>query len=290
LNPGPELDRLADKEKQIVDKNTLPTYLSLCEIQGICNEWLTTIKRFLTHYLEDVQWTITQSTTLQYLKSVLKKYSISYYRKQSYQIRKFLTYLEIEWAKDIRLPAEIETPPKRIMLEDIHRTIKHFEQHRFLKQIKAVILLGATSGIRAEELYQLTIDDIDIGNSVVYIRHNPSNGQSTKTKKSRISFFNKEAERALEEYIEFYNGNNVLKCLFNQSHITRLFRDAPIKVKDLRKFFSQEWDRRGGPTSIKKILMGHSLRNDVDLMHYNAQSEEDLKAIYDRVMREDVFI
>ena len=43
-------------------------------------------------------------------------------------------------------------------------------------------------------------------------------------------------------------------------------------------------DRRGGPTSIKKILMGHSLKGDVDLMHYNCQSEEDLKKIYDKVM------
>ena len=34
----------------------------------------------------------------------------------------------------------------------------------------------------------------------------------------------------------------------------------------------------------KKILMGHSLKGDVDLMHYNAQSPDDLKKIYDKVM------
>ena len=70
----------------------------------------------------------------------------------------------------------------------------------------------------------------------------------------------------------------------------RIFRNgnATIKVKDLRKYFSQVWDRRGGPTSIKKILMGHSLKGDVDLMHYNAQSEEDLKRIYDKVMDNNV--
>ena len=85
------------------------------------------------------------------------------------------------------------------------------------------------------------------------------------------------------EYLSFYDKSR-LKCLFNQYHVERLFRDSPILVKDLRKYFSQEWDRRGGPTSIKKILMGHSLKGDVDLMHYNCQSEEDLKKIYDRVM------
>jgi len=79
-----------------------------------------------------------------------------------------------------------------------------------------------------------------------------------------------------------------LKVLFSQSHITRLFRNAPIQVKDLRKYFSQQWDRRSGPTSIKKILMGHSLKGDVDLMHYNCQSEEDLKRIYDKVMNENI--
>ncbi len=66
--------------------------------------------------------------------------------------------------------------------------------------------------------------------------------------------------------------------------LERNFCKAPIRVKYLRKYFSQEWDRRGGPTSIKKILMGHSLKGDVDLQHYNCQSEEDLKIIYDKVM------
>lgn len=122
------------------------------------------------------------------------------------------------------------------------------------------------------------------------INHDPNNGQSTKTKRSRVSFFAEETKQALIEYLEFYHNNNILKCLFNQSHMERIFRNgnAPIQVKDLRKFFSQEWDRRGGPTSIKKILMGHSLKGDADLMHYNCQSEEDLKKIYDKVMSDRV--
>jgi hypothetical protein len=30
--------------------------------------------------------------------------------------------------------------------------------------------------------------------------------------------------------------------------------------------------------------MGHSIRTDVDVMHYNGQSIEDLKQIYDKVI------
>jgi integrase/recombinase XerD len=102
--------------------------------------------------------------------------------------------------------------------------------------------------------------------------------------KSRISFFSIEAQDALSEYLDYYNHQDILKVLFCQSHLSRIFKNSPIKIKDFRKYFSQEWDRRGGPTSIKKILMGHSMRGDVDLMHYNCQSEEDLKKIYDKVM------
>jgi len=141
-----------------------------------------------------------------------------------------------------------------------------------------------SSGARALEVYQLTIDDIDIENRILHINHNPKNEQSTKTKISRVSFFNKDAKRALEEYLTYLDNGSNIKVLFSVSHISRLFRNSPLKEKDLCKYFSQEWDRRGGPTSIKKILMGHSLKGDVALIHYNAQSPEDLKRIYDKVM------
>jgi hypothetical protein len=93
-----------------------------------------------------------------------------------------------------------------------------------------------------------------------------------------------DTQNALSDYLEYFNNGNGLEVLFGHSHLFPIFKDSLVKIKDLRKFFSQEWDRRGGPTSIKKILMGHSLKGDVDLMHYNCQSEEDLKKIYDKVM------
>ena len=80
----------------------------------------------------------------------------------------------------------------------------------------------------------------------------------------------------MRNYVQHYTEYG-FQYLFGQEHIQGIFNNYNLKVKHLRKFFSQEWDRRGGPTSIKKILMGHSLKGDVDLNHYNAQSEEDLK-------------
>jgi len=220
------------------------------------------------------------------LTIIQKKQATTTYRKRVYQIRKFLSYMDIEWATQINPPPEPQYLPKRISSDAIKETLSNYQNNEYYLQVKAIILLGSTSGMRAEELYQLTLDDIDLDNKIVRINHNPNNGQSTKTKQSRVSFFTDDARNALTEYIGFYQHNNGLKCLFSQTHIERLFRNgnASIQVKDLRKYFSQEWDRRGGPTSIKKILMGHSLKGDVDLMHYNCQSEEDLKKIYDKVM------
>jgi len=130
----------------------------------------------------------------------------------------------------------------------------------------------------------LTTGDINLEKRIIYVRHDPVNNHTTKNKKSRVSFFTSEARNALYNYLEDLKNMHENDILFPKRTIERVFKDAPIMVKDLRKAFSQEWDKRGGPTSIKKIIMGHSLKADVDLIHYNYQSEEDLEKIYDNIM------
>jgi integrase/recombinase XerD len=280
IAPEARIDRCSTPVKHDI----LHEFIEFRKIEGLCDRWIVTIRQYLTDYMDYVNWRIDKKKTLQYLNKIRDKQTTTSYRKIVYQIRKFLTYLNVDWAKDIKLPSEPLYLPKRVTPDNIKETLSYFKDNQYYLQIKSLIQLGISSGMRAEELYQLTIEDIDIDNRVVHINHNPQNGQSTKTKMSRISLFNKQTQQILSKYLTYFNNGSNLKMLFSQSHIKRLFRDAPIQVKDLRKFFSQEWDRRGGPTSIKKILMGHSLKGDVDLMHYNAQSEEDLKRIYDKIM------
>jgi len=86
----------------------------------------------------------------------------------------------------------------------------------------------------------------------------------------------------LEKYLQIYSKNSRIKHLFSKRQCERMFAKTSLQVKDLRKFFSQEWDRRSGPTSIKKLLMGH--RGDVDLRHYNMQDTDDLKRIYNEIL------
>ncbi|MCK4365058.1 MAG: tyrosine-type recombinase/integrase [Thermoplasmatales archaeon] len=285
MNPSYKLGKLfSTGENECISKNDFEKYLTLRSIEGLSKSWYNQCKQYLVKYLDFVSWRIDEDKTLSYCKELTVNNSITYYRKKIYQIRRFLEYLKVDWASDIKPPPEPEYYPKSITKEDIGRTLSYFKGHKFIKQIKALILIGASSGLRAEEMYQLTPEDIDIKKRIVHINHNPENGQTTKTKRSRIAFFNEKTQQALCEFLKYFNSGNDLKCLFTQSHITRIFSKSTLKVKDLRKYFSQEWDRHGGPTSIKKILMGHSIKGDTDLMHYNHQSEEDLKRIYNKVM------
>jgi len=267
-----------------MEEKDLEEYLSTIELSGITIGHKKEVKRYLSRYLDYLDNCIDKHRSLVYFKQIKEDYSTATYKKEMYQILKFLTYLGIDWAKTIQLPSDPIYTPKRITKDIIQQTLSYFEGNPYYKQIQALILLGISSGMRAEEIYQLNLDDIDLDNRVVHINHIPMNGQTTKTQRSRVSFFTEETKQAFSEYLTYFNSDNRLDKLFSQTHMIRLFKGAPIRVKDLRKYFSQEWDRRGGPTSIKKILMGHSLKGDVDLMHYNCQSEEDLKKIYDKVM------
>jgi len=242
--------------RQIIDNDMLSEYLNIIKLKGLTNKHINEVRRYLTSYLQYINYRIDKTKSLQYFAYLKDNYSVSSYRKLTYQILKFLRQHKIGWADEIKLPSDPIYYPTYISKEMIESTIAYFRKHEYNLRFKALIGLGIDSGLRAEELYQLTPEDIDIENQIVRINHNPNNGQSTKTKQSRVSFFTDNTKLILLEYLNFFDNSCNLSRLFPQRWIERKFRDAPIKVKQLRKFFSQEWDRRGGPTSIKKILRG----------------------------------
>ena len=146
-----------------------------------------------------------------------------------------------------------------------------------------MISLGCDSGMRAQEIYQLEQDDIDLSNRTVYIKHEPWNGKTTKTGQSRVSFFTERTAQIIREYLTYFNNGSTLKSLFSKTHVERAMSKAPIRCKDLRKYFSSEWERRNGNHQVKERLMGHSLKS-VDARHYSYLDDQELKKVYSIVM------
>ena len=189
----------------------------------------------------------------------------------------------MEWSCNIKPPKEVVRTPERVTIEDIRKTLEYFKEHKYRKQAYALIHLGMDTGMRSQELYQLQQDDIDLENRTVQIIHNPDGGKTTKTARSRVSFFTPRTREIIEDYLEYFNNGCDLKHLFSKKHMQRLFSGAPLHVKYLRKYFSSEWERRNGNHQVKQRLMGHSLRG-VDAKHYSYVDESDLKKIYDKVL------
>ena len=265
--------------KPICIKNeTLSTYILIVELSDVTKKHLKEVEKFLTKYLKFVKYKIDQDESLKYFNMLKEDYSRAYYIKQMFQIKKFLRYLKITWIDDIRLPSQPIYTPKHVTMQNIQDAIKQFKRHQYKLQIKAILLLGFSSGLRAEELYGLKINDIDLKNRIVYVRH-------SKTGKARVSFFSNVAKTALIKWIEYYNQHGIVKNIFGQNQLTKIFHNSELKIKDARKGFSQEWTRRKGDYAVKELLLGHSIRKSVDLQHYCLLTEQELKQHYDKIWR-----
>jgi integrase len=131
---------------------------------------------------------------------------------------------------NIRPPQEPQGIPKRITDNDISSALVYFKEYKYGLQFRTLIKLGADSGVRAEELFQLRESDRDLEKRMVNIYHKPEIGQTTKTGKNRFSFFTKGTGEMIKEYLTYKNDGCNLKKLFSQRHCHRHFKNSPIQV------------------------------------------------------------
>ena len=102
-------------------------------------------------------------------------------------------------------------------------------------------------------------------------------------------FFTEELQELLKEYIQTYKPN-LQEPLATVLQMQRPFRrksplrDQKLRPKHMRKFFAQEWDRRNGNATIKKLLMGHSIRYDINALHYSHHTVDELQDAYENVL------
>ena len=98
--------------------------------------------------------------------------------------------------ESFRFPHQVYKPKHIVGKEDLRRFYEAIE----LPKEKALFSLYATSGLRRQEILSLTAEDIDFEKRMI-----TPNNHFGETKKSWCSFYNEEAEKALNEYLATKN-------------------------------------------------------------------------------------
>ena len=236
-------------------------------ISGCKPSTIRDMRKRLTEFAEFCCYRYNLNNIKIYLEKYKKNYSIDHKIKILQDIKRLTARFNPELAKRIRPPK----PPKRrkivIKREHIQNLLNQAENLTKTEhlRLKAAILLSASSGLRAMELNKLTAKNIEIENRTIYLE-----AEITKDFEDRITFFNNEAKEALTEFLTDFKPKNKI---FPESTLKKSFKkfkmNTELRIKHMRKFFSQQSDRLGMPTAVKKMLMGHSMSRDVDLSHYD---------------------
>lgn len=262
------------KEKGVyISNENLIEYMNVRSLESLTDKWIYSIRLKLEAYLDFSNNRVSRNKTIEYLKLLQARYSQATYRKHMLQIRRFLRYMNLDYMENIKIVPEPDYQTARLEENFIKVALEYFKEDR---QFRAIIMLGAYTGMRPSELFRLEIDDIDLIQNRILIK-------KSKTGKQRYVFFNDEVKRVLKRYINAYKKDNSLKYLFGECRISRAFRNSPIRIKQLRKYFIQAWHRQKGSYPIGEILLGHSTRSNVSLKHYLRFSLDEIKEEYMRV-------
>jgi len=151
--------------------------------------------------------------------------------------------------------------------------------------VKCFALFLATSGLRKSEVWNLRKKDVDRELRAIF-----PNSHSGKTKRSGVSFYNEEAERALLEFEKAMNpwqkkSEKLIPIskmrLYYAWKRAREKTGIHLKPKDLRDFFSQEMGKALIPDRFIDIFQGRAPRN-ILAKHYTPKGIRFLKEIYDK--------
>jgi integrase len=221
---------------------------------------------------------VTREDLRAYLKT-LEGYSAAYYKNALMAIKVFFRdYMEkTELVESFRFPHQVYKPKHIVSKEDL----KIFYEAIETPKEKALFLLYATSGLRRQEILSLTADDIDFKKRMI-----TPNNHLGETKKSWCSFYNEEAEQALNEYLATKNHSRSKRIFPMQRYeVVKLWKTAREKTglditpQKLRQWFCSEMLRLGVSETYVDAFCGR-VPKSVIARHYIDFSPEKLKQIY----------
>ncbi len=225
----------------------LPGLFAHLKEQGIAD-----VKRVSRDHLQAYQVTITEHTS----ERTKERYSVGTICTKTRAMKRFFAYLEdsgvilINPAEHIKEPKAEKRLPRAVLTEDEVKKI--LEQPKLTTangvRARAILEVFYSTGIRLEELINLTIFDCDLQGGLLRVKG--------KFSKDRVVPLGKHAVRFLKEYItqvrpELTKKNKAVKNLF----VSR-FSD-PLS-KQVIELMVREYARKAG---IKKKVTPHTFRH-----------------------------
>jgi integrase len=236
------------------------------------------VKKFLNELLKPAE-----SVTVEDLRDYLKNLKIS-----SAQYKNILMALKVFFRDFLKAPevvASFKFPhqafkPKQILCKD---QVKQFYACLETPKEKALFMLYATTGLRRDEILSLKPEDVDVDKCMI----TPDNHEG-ETKKSWVSFYNDEAEQALQEYMKTKKQSRSQRLFpMQRDEVVELWKSAREKTgiditpQKLRQWFCSEMLRLGVSETYVDAFCGR-VPKSVLARHYTDFSPQKLKEIYEK--------
>lgn len=157
------------------------------ETANITDKQIKEVRRRLFRFSEEMCYSCNYNDIIKYLYELKSELAPKTLRSHVIDIRILLRHIDAPIADDTKLPQLPKTRKIIIRDTDIQQLIyqsSNLNSQKISTRLKASILLTATSGLRPEELYKLTLNDIDIDNRIIYLR-----AEITKTREERVPLF-----------------------------------------------------------------------------------------------------
>jgi len=211
----------------------------------------------------------------------LENYSAAYYKNALMALKVFFRdYMEKpELVASFRFPHQVYKPKCIVSKEELRRFYEALETSKE----KALFLLYATTGLRRQEILSLKPENVDFEKRMI-----TPNNHLGETKKSWCSFYNEEAEQALEEYLATKKQSRSKRIFpMQRQEVVELWKTAKEKTglnitpQKLRQWFCSEMLRLGVSETYVDAFCGRAPRSII-AKHYLDYSPERIKEIYDK--------
>lgn len=232
----------------------------------------------LNSYLKKDFTKLTKADIQKYIQNLSKNESSNTISRTISSLKSFYNFLEINKYTNTNPLTTIISPktarklPKVLSEEEVNKLLDINLNNDFDYRNKAMLELMYSSGLRVSELINLTVNDVDLKNSLVRI--------FGKGSKERIVPLNDYATEALNNYI-LYHRPKLFKqkesnYLFLNNHGNQMTRQGFFKT--LKKITKEK--------GIKSELSPHTLRHSfaTHLLKYGA----DLRSIQELLGHSDI--